>query len=438
MKHFLTPIIASLDTAHPLLDRTSLTAVFSNFIDIWNLHRSFFSSLSTVLFCSRSTATPPPLSPILLSHFPYLSLYTPFITSFHTTITSLTNMLSPTSPSYNQAFASFLAEQESNNRCGKLKLRDWMLTIVQRCPRYLLLLKDLISCTDAEDNEHQQLTIVHGLVSKSTLCCLNFCLNVYQLTNVHSVSVTLSLNTSLHTHAQTLALLALQRSTSSLPPNLHFISPGRLLLRRGPLMMLDPRGEAHAREFLLFSDCLVWLENESGYSVIGVGWANVNGSGSGMMRPNMIRSRSKSEAELSGLKTHVNASALNFGSPISDPPQSESNLESPPHSAPVTGPNRAFSSIQHPIPRAVPANVKRHASSISPSSQSTSHAAEEKWIFKGKAKLVDLDIVLVSGMSNNEDGQERRFEVWSPEGSFAVYAGTYRFQHLCMALNIDG
>jgi FYVE, RhoGEF and PH domain containing 5/6 len=171
VKHFLTPIIASLDTTHPLLNRTSITAVFSNFIDIWNLHRSFFSSFSTLLSSSRSTATPPALSPILLSHFPYLSLYTPFITSFHTTITSLTNILSPTSPSYNQAFASFLPKQESDVRCGKLKLRDWMLTIVQRCPRYLLLLKDLINCTDPDDNEHHQLTTVHTLVSKST-CAL--------------------------------------------------------------------------------------------------------------------------------------------------------------------------------------------------------------------------------------------------------------------------
>jgi FYVE, RhoGEF and PH domain containing 5/6 len=90
---------------------------------------------------------------LLLSHFPYLSLYTPFITSFNTTITSLTDILSPSHPSYNPAFAQFLAKQES---------------IVQRCPRYLLLLKDLIGCTDPEDPEHQQLVNVHALVCKST------------------------------------------------------------------------------------------------------------------------------------------------------------------------------------------------------------------------------------------------------------------------------
>lgn len=165
MQHFLTPIIASLDTPHPLLDRNELTAVFSNFIDIWNLHRSFFSSLTNYLHTSTSQSPDiptPPLSPILLSHFPYLSLYTPFVTSFPDMLSSYTTLLSK-----NPAFASFITSQESDLRCGKLKLRDWLLTIVQRCPRYLLLLKDLISCTEPDHPEHAALAQVQTLVSKS-------------------------------------------------------------------------------------------------------------------------------------------------------------------------------------------------------------------------------------------------------------------------------
>lgn len=165
-QHFLTPIIASLDTPNPLLERTELTSVFSNFIDIWNLHRSFYSSLTNYLQSTSPSDSnlngPPPLSPILLSHFPYLSLYSPFITAFPDLISSLTSLLSSNTP-----FATFVAKQEADPRCGKLKLRDWLLTIVQRCPRYLLLLKDLIQCTDPNDPEYDSLTKVHALVSKS-------------------------------------------------------------------------------------------------------------------------------------------------------------------------------------------------------------------------------------------------------------------------------
>lgn len=164
-QHFLTPIIESLDSPQPLLERSELTSVFSNFIDIWNLHRSFFSSLSTLLHASTSSSpdsSAPPLSPVLLSHFPYLSLYNPFVTAFPDALASLNSLLA-TRP----AFAAFIAKQEADERCAKLKVRDWLLTIVQRCPRYLLLLKDLIGCTDSEDAEHASLTAVHTLVSKS-------------------------------------------------------------------------------------------------------------------------------------------------------------------------------------------------------------------------------------------------------------------------------
>jgi hypothetical protein len=78
-------------------------------------------------------------------------------------------------PRYNPVFADFVRRQESDPRCGKLKLRDWLLTVVQRCPRYLLLLKDLIAATGSDDPEHTQLVVAHGLVSKSmsslVLCC---------------------------------------------------------------------------------------------------------------------------------------------------------------------------------------------------------------------------------------------------------------------------
>ena len=66
-------------------------------------------------------------------------------------------------------FAAFITRQEADPRCGSLKLRDWLLSIIQRCPRYLLLLKDLISCTSTDDPEHAPLVTVHTLVSKSVL-----------------------------------------------------------------------------------------------------------------------------------------------------------------------------------------------------------------------------------------------------------------------------
>ena len=394
-QHFLTPIIGSLDTPNPLLSRNELTSVFSNFVDIWNLHRSFFSSLTSLInstSSSTSSLTTPTLSPILLSHFPYLSLYSPFVTSFPATISSVTTLLST-----NTAFSSFITQQEADPRCGRLKLRDWLLTIVQRCPRYLLLLKDLINCTDKDDPEYSQLMTVQGLVSKSKIFHM---LRRYCLTPL--VLVTVSLNTSLHTHSQTLALLALQRSTPNLP--FQFITPGRTFLKRGSLLQFErSSSRPKEREFLLFSDCLIWLANaEKGDGEVEEwDWGakdkekdkrksmGIIGIGAGP-RPPMIRTRSKSEVEPNAT-LHVR------------------NSEPAPPPGPTTISSKPLVSSKR--------TVVRHASS----------GTEDRWVYKSKIELVDLEVVVIPP---REDGEERRLEVLSPEGSFAVYAGTHNLIYL--------
>ncbi|KAI9513081.1 hypothetical protein F5148DRAFT_1158583 [Russula earlei] len=370
---FLTPIIAALDTSHSLLSRADLTSVFSNFIDIWNLHRAFFTSLHEHLHPtitrdsqqSLPSSPPPHLSPVLLSHFPYLSLYTPFVTSFGASLAALTTLINT-----NPAFSAFVARQEAELRCGKLKLRDWLLTIVQRCPRYLLLLKDLMNCTDTEHPEYSSLMTVHALVAK----------------------ITTSMNASLHTHAQTLGLLALQRSTPNLPFQL--IAPGRTFLKRGSLIQLDRGSFPKERDFLLFSDCLVWIANlGKGDSEVAERWGVKVGPSPRIM---MVRSRSRSEAELSALRRNTQTSGVRHRFlPTSQP-------TSPTCPSPSAPRNRSFISQGK--------RTKRHASSAS---------CDERWWYKGKAELVDLEIVVTPP---SEVGEDCRFEVWSPEGSFAVYA----------------
>lgn len=71
---------------------------------------------------------------------------------------------------------------------------------------------------------------------------------------------------SLAAHAQTLALISLQRNTRDLPPALTpLVAPGRQLIKRGILIRSGGEGEGAGRkpfEFLLLSDYLIWLERE--------------------------------------------------------------------------------------------------------------------------------------------------------------------------------
>jgi len=262
-------------------------------------------------------------------------------------------------------FAAFILKREADPRCGSLKLRDWLLSIIQRCPRYLLLLKDLISCTSVDDPEHAPLVAAHKMVSKST-----FYSSVWVVAS-DPLLVTLSLNTSLHTHAQTLSLLAIQRSTPNLPFQL--ISPGRSLLKRAPLLQVEASSPKE-REFLLFSDCLLWLSNADKVSSGEFIAEKLGRSSSPPARPPMIRNRSKSDADIPKFNNNRSSSLL---------PTSKSQL-----------PSR--SRARYP-----------------------SSGSEEKWVYKGHVELVDIDVVVPPALETNQD---HRFEILSPHSSFALYA----------------
>jgi hypothetical protein len=204
------------------------------------------------------------------------------------------------------------------------------------------------------------------------------------------------MNASLHSHAQTLGLVALQRSTPNLPFQL--IAPGRTFLKRGSLFQLERGSFSKERDFLLFSDCLLWIANlDKGDSEAAERW-DWKGVKAGLSpRLMMARSRSRSEAELSALRSRAQTGGSGSGLLPSSQPAS------PTRPSPGTPSSRSIAS---------PTRAKKR--------QTSSASCDERWWFKGKVELVDLEVVVTPP---TEVGEECRLEVWSPEGSFAVYTG---------------
>ena len=248
-----------------------------------------------------------------------------------------------------------------------------------------------MNCIDVEDPEYGSLLSVHTLVSKSEWHCKHSFIR-----SLDNLVVTTSINASLHSHAQTLDLLALQRSTPNLPFQL--IAPGRTFLKRGSLFQLEGGSFPKERDFLLFSDCLFWIANlDRGDSEVAERWEWKGVKFGFSPRPVVVRSRSRSEAELSSLRSRVETG----GSGIRLLPSSQPS--SPTRPSPSIPPSRSIVS---------PPRVKKR--------QGSNASCDERWWFKGKAELVDMEIVVTPPTGV---GEECRLEVWSPEGSFAVYAG---------------
>ncbi|KAG9080983.1 hypothetical protein FRC06_005958, partial [Ceratobasidium sp. 370] len=368
----------------------------------------------------------PNIAPLLAQHVPYLKLYKPFVTAFPASMERLAKL------SANESFQAWLKQKERAPECGMLGLRSWLLTVVQRCPRYLMLVGDIVKYTGEEEEGYSQLVEVLALLSK----------------------ITGSLNTSLADHTAVLALLDLQRNTNSLPAGFSFVAPGRQLIRRGRLRMSGQEviredvlrrgigqkvirkvgiggwdeGLDGDREVLLFSDCVVWLERErewglgSGVGAIGapIG-AGMRHSAVGLgrpseplRRPTIGRTRSKSDAQLPTLKSQ--------GSGLGSSPETQRS---------VSGSSSAF--VKSSSGRVVGEEPRRpigESKVLTPIGESPRPAprrpvmlehtpsAEDRWRFRGIAGLVDVDVVI-------SPRHPVQIDFLSPAGSFALYAGEF-------------
>jgi hypothetical protein len=122
----------------------------------------------------------------------------------------------------------------------------------------------------------------------------------------------------------------------------------------------------------------MWLSNgdKIGSELLADRWP-LSGSPS---RTSLIRTRSKSDAELSESKSH--------------------------------GPSSPFRSKSKSSLPSSPVKKQRQASS----------GSEEKWHYKGHIALIDVEVVVPPSLESEE---QYRLELLSPQISFAAYAGEF-------------
>lgn len=219
--------------------------------------------------------------------------------------------------------------------------------------------------------------------------------------------MTNTLNESLAAHAQIMSLISLQKATPNLPFSL--IVPGRTLLRRTTMMKVDRGSDRRVRDILLFSDCLVWISRggeREDWGVLGE-WA-----GTGLeTRQSALRDSVLLQSRNSKLKL-----GIGHGVPTS---QSQGirqagriRSRSDAHAFPVSlRPSSSANVFLHPDP-----------SLLRPPPAPREENGEERWWYRGRAELLDIEVVVSPIISS--PGEERMLEVLSPEGSFTLYTGT--------------
>ncbi|GAA5903941.1 hypothetical protein JCM5296_002462 [Sporobolomyces johnsonii] len=201
---------------------------------------------------TRTTSTrsarerrPPPAPPlrlgkVLLPILPFLKQYSLFVANFSGSLARLSALEQGSSK-----WKAFLEESKQVGQGGKIGLGGMLLNVVQRVPRYKLLLADMLKYTEEDHPDLRDLRTAFALVD----------------------GVATHLESQIQVHTNDLAILDLQRSFTNL--DFALLSPGRRLLHSGVLRKLNRSGTEQVRVFFLFNDLLL---HASGGEQGGAGW----------------------------------------------------------------------------------------------------------------------------------------------------------------------
>ncbi|GJN93823.1 hypothetical protein Rhopal_006881-T1 [Rhodotorula paludigena] len=193
---------------------------------------------------SLADAAPPlRLGKALLPVLPFLKQYSLFVANFSSSLSRLSS-LDSASPSASTeddcgrwtAFVAAQQTQRSGDVQGKIGLGGLLLNIVQRVPRYRLLLHELLQHTEDDHPDRPELQKAFEIVD----------------------GVAAHLDSQISAHTNSLAILDLQRAflLAELDGRV-LLAPGRQLLKSDTVRQISYSGDLKSRVLFLFSDLLL-------------------------------------------------------------------------------------------------------------------------------------------------------------------------------------
>lgn len=401
------------ENASPTLSRKAINEIFSNFADILHLNSELLIRLddrlsgrnrdppnsrpvSMVISSSieeavkqdpedceniiGKTATRPwdpktdVIGDLLAPMAPFLKMYSFYVKNFSSALTRI-----EAERKTNEVFAKFLKETErltwmtSANHEGVngipgrsggfgfgLGLQAHLLSIVQRIPRYKMLVGELVKCTPIGHKDHADLCRAYQVIEQ----------------------VAESINDNIRQHEMVLSMLNIQRTLIGM--NEPLITPGRALLKRATLRKAG-RKDIHAREFFLFTDCIIYA------APIGGAMADASAAWQAFSRYGVAEGTSSP-----------------LGSPgLAKQSYQQMNLASPP-GKPFEVPIRRRTT-------SVPTQVESNRLSFS-------SLEGQQLQFRGKFALQDCTVVGVESASSHDLSLRHCIEIRTPGKSFAIYA----------------
>eukprot|EP00002_Diphylleia_rotans_P002280 TRINITY_DN1144_c0_g4_i3.p1 TRINITY_DN1144_c0_g4~~TRINITY_DN1144_c0_g4_i3.p1 ORF type:complete len:544 (+),score=111.42 TRINITY_DN1144_c0_g4_i3:60-1691(+) len=205
--------------------------IFSNVEAIHQLNESFRDKLHERLVKWSSEAM---IGDIFVKMGPYLKIYTQYINNYDNAINTLRRQLDR-----RDMFFDLVETYQKNPKCCGLNLHSFLIMPVQRIPRYVLLLQELYSNTEATHADYQ------GLVDAST--------KVKEIADI--------VNEKIREDENTRKFFSIQHKLVGFE---HLVQPHRRFLHEIKIGV-GLRPSRSPTTFFLFSDILVSTTSLAGY-----------------------------------------------------------------------------------------------------------------------------------------------------------------------------
>ncbi|WFD36229.1 hypothetical protein MCUN1_003107 [Malassezia cuniculi] len=211
-----------------MLPRPTVSRIFGNFADILQVSKELLGRLE-----SRASARPDAselIGDVLLPIVPFFKVYTLFVKNFSAALQCIDD-----ERRRNERFERILLDGEAtdDSKVSGLSLQAQLLAVVQRVPRYQMLLGELMKNTPDTHPDYPDVAAAHSAVA----------------------STAVQINEALREHEHTLHVLELQRMLNNLPEPL--VVPGRRLILHETLLKTCRRAVL-PRHVILFSDCVMY------------------------------------------------------------------------------------------------------------------------------------------------------------------------------------
>jgi len=168
------------------------------------------------------------LGDIFIKIVPFFKLYSIYVSNYHIAISTVVELRKQ-----NPTILNYLKESATFSECKGLNLEAYLITPVQRIPRYRLLFQELLKNTGENHPDYTNLQKTFVVIDEVA----NF------------------VNQTIKDQEETEKLLSIQKSFIGLQESL--LVPGRKLIREGVLMKVC-RKSSQPRIFFLFSDILLY------------------------------------------------------------------------------------------------------------------------------------------------------------------------------------